>query len=79
MCTCTMHRHAGSAHMFRIKQILAGNQVTDVALLAANAGLASGDRIDLTGNPLSAQACEDVKTLRGRGANVYEDACPSGG
>ena len=55
---------------------LSGDLVTDISLLVANTGLGSGDKIDLTGNPLSPLACADAETLRSRGATVDEDTCP---
>ena len=50
---------------------LSYNRITDIAPLAANAGLGDGDSIDLRGNPLSATSLEEaVAVLVDRGAQV---------
>lgn len=50
---------------------LTQNRVSDIAALAANSGLGTGDKVDLRGNPLNADAVEThVPVLRRRGATV---------
>jgi Leucine-rich repeat (LRR) protein len=55
--------------------ILRNNQISDIAPLAANPGLATGDYLDLRGNPLNAAAYDThLPDLEGRGVDVYYDA-----
>ena len=52
---------------------LAGNAIVDLAPLVANTGFGSGDRIWVTGNPLSETARnEQIPALRARDAIVYD-------
>ena len=50
---------------------LIGNKISDIGALVDNRGLNTGDEVYLGQNPLSAQALEDVKTLRARGVKVF--------
>jgi internalin A len=52
---------------------LSFNAVTDLTPLVKNAGLATGDSVNLIN--LSGVSCTDVTTLRNRGAQVF-NACP---
>ena len=53
---------------------LRDNVIADIAALAANSGLGTGDVLDLRGNPLNANAHDThIQTLRSRGATVYFD------
>ncbi len=53
----------------------ANNQVTDLSPLVANASFASGDTVDVTGNPLSNDAFfSQIPTLTFRGVDVIYDA-----
>ncbi|HOZ49520.1 MAG TPA: leucine-rich repeat domain-containing protein [Candidatus Hydrogenedentes bacterium] len=53
---------------------LAGNGIEDIGALVANAGLAEGDTLDLSRNPLSQQAlCVDIPAIEARGVRVYYD------
>jgi len=59
--------------------ILEYNQIVDIEALVANSvagGLGPGDKVELRSNPLGAQACADVVTLRSNGVTVDEDTCP---
>jgi len=52
--------------------LLSSNQIVDIAPLVANAGLAEGDMINLTVNPLSEESINVyVPALEARGATVY--------
>ena len=53
--------------------LLDGNRIEDISALVANSGLDAGDAVNLANNPLSAQAFEDVETLRERGVEVTSD------
>ena len=51
--------------------ILSSNRISDLAPLVANAGLGSGDRVDLRNNPLNATSInEHIPALRRRGVDV---------
>ena len=50
---------------------LSENNITDISALVANSGLGEDDTIDLTFNPLSSQALEDIETLQARGVEVF--------
>ena len=53
---------------------LAGNNVSDLSPLVANAGLGSGDTINVRGNPLSNLSIHTyIPTLQGRGVTVEFD------
>ena len=54
---------------------LADNAIVDVAPLVANAGLADGDFVDLSGNPLASE--DGVAALRARGVEVVADGEPA--
>ena len=50
------------------------NKISDVAPLAANTGLGSGDQIDVTGNPLnSASINTHIPALQDKGVDVFFD------
>jgi len=50
---------------------LYANNISDLAPLAANTGLGSGDLVDVRGNPLSATSISThLIDLRNRGVNV---------
>ena len=50
---------------------LNSNQISDIQPLVNNSGLASGDYVDLSSNPLSATSIHTyIPTLQGRGATV---------
>lgn len=52
------------------------NLVADLQGLADNTGIATGDIVDVTGNPLNAAACgTQIPVITGRGATVNSD-CP---
>ena len=54
---------------------LSYNQIVDLSPLVGNAGLASGDTVDVTGNPLNALArYVQVPELEARGVDVVPDA-----
>ena len=54
---------------------LQDNAISDVSALALNAGLGTGDYIDLSRNPLDSPArIKHIPGLEGRGATVYYDA-----
>ena len=46
------------------------NEIRDISALVTNSGLDAGDMLELIDNPLSAQALEDVETLKERGVSV---------
>jgi len=56
---------------------LAGNQITDISHLLGNLGLANGDELWITGNPLDLWAGSDtvryIGMLKDRGATVHHD------
>ena len=53
---------------------LAHNRISDISDLAANDGLGQGDQLDLTGNPLDADAhATHIPELQERGVAVYFD------
>ena len=53
---------------------LAHNRISDISDLAANDGLGRGDQLDLTGNPLDADAhATHIPALQERGVAVYFD------
>ena len=53
---------------------LADNRISDISDLAANDGLGQGDQLDLTGNPLDADAhATHIPALQERGVAVYFD------
>jgi len=56
---------------------LGWNRISEVSALVANAGMNSGDIVDLTYNPLSQDAlCNEIPTLQGRGVSVtYTGTC----
>ena len=54
---------------------LQGNQIVDVGPLLGNTGLGTGDTINLSNNPLSAQSCTDISILEARGVTVNHDPC----
>lgn len=58
---------------------LFNNDIKEISALVANAGLDSGDFLDLGGNPLSPRAlCEDIPALQTRGVSVqYDGSCAS--
>ena len=50
---------------------LSSNQIEDLAPLVANTGLGEGDRVYLSGNPLSTQALtEQIPALQAKGVEV---------
>ena len=49
---------------------LSHNRISDIAPLVANTGLAEGDEVQLTGNPLNAAAQGHIRTLEARGVTV---------
>ena len=54
------------------KLVLNNNQIADIAPLAANMGLGSGDLLYLVGNPLSKESVDvHIPALEGRGVTVY--------
>ncbi len=54
---------------------LNNNALTDLAALASNTGIATGDTVDVTSNPLGPTAVfTQVPTIQGRGATVYYNA-----
>ncbi|MBI4285758.1 MAG: leucine-rich repeat domain-containing protein, partial [Chloroflexi bacterium] len=54
---------------------LRSNQISDISPLVANAGLATGDTVDLRSNPLSVTSLNTyIPQLVGRGVNVLYDA-----
>lgn len=56
---------------------LTGNNITDLGPLVANSGLGGGDEVFLHDNPLDANDCPDINTLRQRGVAVFVDVnCP---
>ena len=52
---------------------LRNNEITDIGPLLVNPGLGDGDIIDLCGNPLDTEDCQDIQTLVARGATVSHD------
>ena len=51
------------------------NTISDLSPLVSNAGLGSGEEVDVRGNPLSTQSLQThIPTLQGRGVTVYFDA-----
>jgi internalin A len=53
---------------------IAANIIGDILPLVQNAGLGSGDTLDVRSNPLDGFAvCEDLATLRNRGVTVTDD------
>lgn len=53
---------------------LDNNKISNISSLVQNSGLVgSADYLNLKGNPLSAQAVADIKTLTNRGVSVYWD------
>ena len=61
---------AGLTNLWRLN--LARNQIEDLTPLVANPGLSEGDRVYLTGNPLSDQALnEQIPALQARGVRIY--------
>ncbi|MFC1983159.1 leucine-rich repeat domain-containing protein [Chloroflexota bacterium] len=71
------------AGLSNLRELLLGsNQISDISPLVANAGLASGDLVDLQGNPLSATSINlYIPQLQARGVTVYYIIwdCPLGG
>jgi arylsulfatase A-like enzyme len=57
---------------------LAGNAITDASPLTTNAGLGTGDEIDLSDNPLNLPSlCVEIPALTAWGANVaHTGICP---
>ena len=56
---------------------LRGNNISDISSLAANAGLGSGDTVDVQGNPLSYLSIHThIPTLQSRGVTVEFDNRP---
>ena len=54
--------------------LLLDNQINDIAPLVANAGIGSGDTIDLRSNPLNKDAILDhIPALEARGATILWD------
>lgn len=51
---------------------LSDNNISDIQPLVDNPGLDAGDFIRINNNPLSAEAFEDIETLRARGVEVLE-------
>ena len=49
---------------------LSSNNISEISALVANSGLGEGDTINLSDNPLSPQALEDIEILRARGVEV---------
>ena len=60
---------------------LRNSQVQEIGALVANAGLGTGDYVDLQGNPLSQTAlCDDIPELQGRGVTVeFDGTCDPNG
>ncbi len=55
---------------------LEGNQIGDVSPLVDNAGMGSGDTVNLEGNPLSTTSCNThIPALKVRGVSITDD-CP---
>ncbi len=52
---------------------LSSNNISDISALVANSGLGEGDTVNLTDNPLSPQARDDIEVLRARGVIVSAD------
>lgn len=54
------------------------NLITDIGPLLSNAGLAEGDTLDLSGNPLGQNAlCNGIPALQARGVEVISDSACS--
>ncbi len=49
---------------------LGGNNISDISPLMANSGLSAGDKVYLTGNPLSTTSIYDTIELEARGVTV---------
>ena len=56
---------------------LESNNISDISPLVSNTGLGSGDKVDVTRNPLSAVSINThIPTLQGRGVEVLFDVAP---
>ncbi len=57
--------------------ILYSNQISDLRFLVENTGLQTDDLVDVSDNPLDAEACSsEIPDLQARGVIVIQDSCP---
>ena len=67
---------AGLTGLFQL--FLNNNHISDISPLLSNTGLATGDEIDLRGNPLTAVSLNTyIPQLQSRGVTVYYDTTPA--